>query len=260
MFLRVPIQPVHQRFDLFLRVGRRARCFVAHADKQRDAQLRQSIGRGYRPLAVGENHVFVLAAGGEALQFEDLRAPALAEKPARPGRRRFRGRRVHEDLLIGAIRVHQMHDGDGKSAVSAAETERHGIVLRKPEIAMDMAHHIHKNGVGGITAVHGAPDFGAGERSQIVALVVSFAVGLFQPAIEGETIAAPVKLVFHHVGDRADAEKRIGRARRRAVAGGLQRCIALRDKIVHSDLLLLWLREGWIKNITEGVEDYKERV
>jgi hypothetical protein len=109
----------------------------------------------------------------------------------------------------------------------------------KLEIAVDLPHHVEEELVRRITAVHGAPDFGCGEASDIPALVVELAVGLFQPVLEGEAKLAAVRLIPCHVGDRPHAEERIDgpgrRTARRRRERIFPRCLEL---LCHLDLPL----------------------
>src|SRR4029079_877617 len=99
--------------------------------------------------------------------------------------------------------------------------------LGKSEIAVNLAHHVDQELVRRIAAMHGAADFGCRERTKIAALVVELAIIPFQPMFELKTGETGIDLIGDAIGDRTDAEERIGGALRRAGPRGFDRRPAL---------------------------------
>ena len=171
------------------------------------------------------------------LQLKDLRAPALTEEATCGCGLGFRLGRVNEQLLAVQIGVHQVHDRNGKPAVTATQTHGHRVCLGKAEIAVDVVHHVQQDRIRGIATVHRTTDFRRGEGAQIVALVVQLAVRLFQPAVEGIPVLAAIHLVLDDIGNRTHPKERIDGALRRSAAGRLKRVCSLGFKIAHRPVL-----------------------
>ena len=165
------------------------------ADEEGDAHGLKLVRRGDAPFGAGEDDLVFMAVGGELLQFQDLGAPALAEESALGGFLGLRPGGIDEELLTLEVGVHQVHDGDREAAVPAAEAHRHGVFLGEAEIAVDVEHHVPQDRVRRIAAVHGAADFRRGEGPEVVPLIVQLAIGVLQPAVEGEAVAAAFGLV-----------------------------------------------------------------
>ena len=178
-----------------------------------------------------------VATLGMAHHFDDLGAPALAEEAGGLGQIGFGRRRVDVDMLRRIVDGQDMQGADGEAGMAAAQAHRHAVRFRELEIAVDLPHHVEEELVGRIAAMHRAADFRRRERPEIAAVVVELAVVLFQPVLELEADQAAVGLVAGHVGDRADAEKRIGGALRRPTGGRQNAGFAFRLEAFHQFLM-----------------------
>ncbi len=151
---RVAVQPGEQRNNFFLRVGGCTSGLVTNTNEERNVQGFKLISAWDRSFTIGEDDLVRVAVVCKPLQLQDLRAPALTEKSAGPGVIRFRFRCVDKELLTLKVRVHQVHDGNREAAVPTTQADSNLIGIRETEIAVDVVHHVEKDGIRRVAAVH----------------------------------------------------------------------------------------------------------
>ena len=180
---------------------------MAHTHKQLDAQFLKLLGRRNGPLFRGKVNAFFIAAFCIALQLDDLRAPRLAEKTTGFAQIRFRLWRIHINMLALVCRIHHVRQADSEAAVSAAKPDGHLVGFWKFEVAVDFAHHVQQELVGGIAPVHAAANFSHGERPKVAPLVIQLAVILLKPRLKLKAQEAVFHFIARCVCDGANTEE-----------------------------------------------------
>ena len=181
----------------------------------------KNVRAGDSPFFLGEVNAVLIAIARITHHLDDLGTPTLPEEARCSCQFGFRRWRVDIDVLRGVVGCQEVQSAHGKAGMAPAKANSEAVGVWKFEVAVDFPHHVEKELVCRIAAMHRTTNFGSRKVADVAPSVIQFTVVLLQPMLELEPKHAAVRLVACHVGYRADAKEWVQRSRWRSAGRGL---------------------------------------